>query len=154
MGTDIADRDRPTAVWFRMARASQSWTVGDLVERMQAEIDWAPSRPNYSTYEQGHTVPKPETMARFYRFWSRYGIEPPDLNPAPLEGSGSDTTSNPDLSALASAIRELVEELRASRQERADLLERVEALEAAARLRVQSDGGSVGVQPAPHPSGR
>jgi hypothetical protein len=73
------------------------------------------------------------------------GGYPPDVE----SGEPGLATHLPGLSDLASAISELVAELRAARQERADLLERVEALETAARLRDRSGAGAAGRPTAP-----
>lgn len=57
------------------------------------------------------------------------------------------------IDALVGSVSELVAEVRAARQERDDLLERVGALEAAARLRERSGDGAGDGTPAPHQTG-
>ena len=78
----------------------QPWAVDRLIERMRAEVGWAPSRP--------------KTMATFYRFWKAYGIEPPDLNP-PMAGTGGDTPAVPAaylerIDALLVTVGQLIEQ--------------------------------------------
>jgi transcriptional regulator with XRE-family HTH domain len=129
MGTDI-DREKPTAAWLRASRAGQTmddgaggqkpWTVEELVTRMAAEVGWAPQRPNYSKYENGRAVPSPATLARFVKFWARYDVEPPNLNPASVVASGESTP--PDVAAYLSRIDSLVEQLAADRALIRDLL--------------------------------
>jgi transcriptional regulator with XRE-family HTH domain len=57
---------------------------------------------------------------------------------APVGSGGAFDTASPD---LATAIRELVEELRSARQERAEQEQRLRALEAAVALLAQRDDG-------------
>jgi len=138
MGTDIEDKDKPTAVWFRMARASQTmddgaggqrpWTVDELRAHMQAEIGWAPGRTNYSTYEQGHTVPLPATLAKFYRFWKRYGIEPPDLNPPSMGTSGEAAQPSPDVLALLEKLDRQADVIDAQAKAISGLADQIQAL--------------------------
>ena len=73
-----------------------------------------------------------------------------------METSGSVLNAGPDVSSyltridsLVGTVSELVAELRATRRDRDDLSERVEALEAAARLRDSRDGAAGGGTTAP-----
>lgn len=102
---------RPIPDWLKTSRLSQTmpgerrpWTQDHLLERMQADIGWAPHRPNYSKYESGKATPQPDTLDRFVAFWAIYGIGPPDLNP-PAPAPPEDP------------IRLLVDELRVWRTE-------------------------------------
>jgi hypothetical protein len=104
------------------------------VSDIERVTDWHITRERYSKYESGSLPMGASTRRHFVDYWTSRGVSGPD---AP-SGAGADRdTSAP--ADLAAAIRELVEELRASRLERASLVERVEALETAAMLR----GGSV-----------
>lgn len=103
-----------------------------------------------SAYLPLHLGVRPPTDAEAKVLADWLGYWPEDVEPGEVGSTGD--TSAPGLSELIASLNELVGELRAARQERADLLERVEALETAAKLRGTPGGGGVGVLPAPRVS--
>lgn len=167
---------RPIAEWLVAARQSQidpstgePWTQDKFLEELLADTGWRLHRSNLSAYENGRQTPKGPTLAKFVAFWQGRGVSGPDLSPKSppqseteslvaalraqtdainslaMAGADRDTSVPAD---LASAIMALVEELRASRLERASLEERVAALETAARLADRAAGGTGAVLPA------
>jgi hypothetical protein len=85
------------------------WTYKHLLTLMQAEVGWAPAHPNYSGYELGKSIPEPNTLAKFVKFWQAHGVAGPDLTPP------KPADPPPD---LASALSALAAELAAIRLER------------------------------------
>lgn len=137
----------PVPDWLRETRLSEKradgkpWTQDDLITAMQAEIGWAPHRPNYSRYENGRSKPE-DTLPRFIEFWARRGKPGPDYTPPPP----TETPADP----LASALQALATELKAMRQERESVEARLRALESELQsLRAPQGGGASGGQYAP-----
>lgn len=87
-------------------------------------------------------------MARYFReVAAQQGVAITD--PPMADQAGSGIVTDPGSAELIAALTALVEELRAERRERADLLERVGALETAAKLRDQQDAEDAGTRPLP-----
>lgn len=75
----------PISQWLKSARLSQTnpdtgrpWSQEYLAERVSQETGWKLYREAYVGYERGAGM-QPETLARFVDFWTRYGVEGPDL---------------------------------------------------------------------------
>ncbi len=79
------DRQRAQTIgeWLRANRGLEP--QDKLLARMKAVTGWAPSRPNYSKYENGRTDPTPETLQKFVDFWASQGKAGPDFTPPPPE---------------------------------------------------------------------
>lgn len=123
---------RPIAQWLRSSRLHQTdergeaWTQDQLLERMRADVGWAPHRPNYSAYEQGRSTPNRETLAKFVSFWGMHGVGGPDMEPpAPAR---SPATLEDLIAAMAEDAALRREELEATRQQTAVLMSIVSAL--------------------------
>lgn len=150
----------PIAAWLKASRTAQvhpdtgrPWTQDYFLARIKAETGWAPAYANYNKLEQGKSQPRPETLARLVDFWSRYGVEAPDLTPREAETAPDLATA---LLALARSNEAMATELGELRRERLETAERVEALERAvrelaARLAAQA-GSTSAVRRAPHGS--
>ena len=123
--------------WFRSTRLAQQradgrpWSQDDFVAALEDETGYRLYRTNYSTYETGATTPEPETVAKLLAFWEGRGIVPPEF-PDPEEQEPP-----PD---LPTALMALATELRESREERAAMAERLQALEAAVALLAPQGG--------------
>ena len=129
----------PISAWIVRERKRLGLKPHDLAQRLSAMgLPVADGTPR--TWEAGRS-PSADNIEGLERIFG---------SAAPTEmAGGADSTLTAGLSALVEQISELVEELRASRQERADLLERVEALETAAMLRGPAGGGTAATRPAP-----
>jgi hypothetical protein len=108
----------PIPDWLRETRLSEKradgkpWTQADLIAAMQAEIGWAPHRPNYSRYENGRSKPE-DTLPRFIEFWARRGKPGPDYTP-PKAPVAADPVADA-IREQTKVIRLFVEETRLAR---------------------------------------
>lgn len=140
------DERGPLAAWAYEARVklnlSPEATVRELGRYNPATIRKA------ETLDRHMSRPLWRALTALYpRIAHEKGISIP-IPPGHLAGTGTgDTTLVP--ADLAVAIRELVAELQASRLARADLEERVGALETAAKLQAQPADEGAGVPPVP-----
>jgi len=77
----------PIARWLRTTRERQAmpdgrpWTQDYFLDRLAEAEGWTLARSNYSKYETGAQTPKPETLAKFVRFWADRGEAGPDFTP-------------------------------------------------------------------------
>lgn len=140
-------------VWLAAQRERNRYTqkyVFDALRKRWPELfPWhsGDSLDSYRALEKGRAVPNEDQQAAFLEFYP--GVD------APTEGADeeqSDATAYlTRIDALVGSVTELVGELRAARLVQADLLERVEAMEAAAKLRDRPDD-QVGVGRPPQPA--
>lgn len=122
-------------------RRERDWSATQAHEALHVGLGLgAKSRAAYVAIEDGR--PLREREQEYLRGY--FGGGPTDEDRDPSAGTEANVPAD-----LASAIRELVEELRASRLARVDLEERVGALETAAKLRDRPTVGGGGGKPAP-----
>ena len=135
--TTPAHRKPPLAAWIQRERKRKGWKPKDVVDRLAA-MNLEVSEATVKVWESNaDRRPSPYNIE---------GLEAIFGSPAPhteRAGASSDPALSELLKPLVSALSDLVVELREARQERADLLERVEALETAAKLQDRSDAGAV-----------
>jgi transcriptional regulator with XRE-family HTH domain len=119
----------PIPAWIIRERKRLGLKPRDLAERLSA-AGLPVTEGTVRTWEAGRN-PHPDNVEGLERI---FGTRAPGFMGEP----GDDT---PGSLALATAIRELVEELRSTRQERAEQEQRLRALEAAVALLAQRDDG-------------
>lgn len=131
----------PISAWIVRERKRLGLKPPDLAARLTAMgLPVADGTPR--TWEAGRS-PSPENIEGLERI---FGTVAPNT-----ETSGNGSTLAPEVSALITSISALIEEIRSARRERADLEERVLALELAAKLQGRSPDGANG-EPAAPPS--
>ena len=141
-----AERGRVGA-WAYEARADADLSVEAVVERL-ARAGQPVAAATLRGIEGGSKQPSRRLLKALAGVYGR---------PVPGDNMAGDVlTTSPAITdylsridSLVATVTELVGELRATRQDRDDLLERVGALEAAARLRVPSSAGAVADTTAP-----
>ena len=140
----------PFAAWLRRARTAarpglpKGWKVDEAVRHLERAVPGV-SFAVYREIEAGTRRPSDEQMRAIEHVFGKV----PDFTKSERAGASSDPALSQLLKPLVSALSDLVVELRAARQERADLLERVEALETAAKLQDPPDAGAVDDPTAP-----
>lgn len=127
----------PTGAWAYEARADADLSVEAVVERL-ARVGVPVTAATLRGIEGGSKQPSRRLLRALADVYGR--PVPGDKS----EGAAGETTMPAALASLASAVSDLAAELRESRRERADLLERIEALETAAKLRDRSTAGAGG----------
>ena len=132
----------PVGAWAYEARTDADLSVEEVVARLERTGNGV-SAATIRGVEGGSKKPSRRLLRALAKV---YGLPAP--GDMATTGDGGDTAV-PGLADLIGSISALVEEIRATRRERADLEERVLALELAARLRGSSPDGGDG-EPAAH----
>ena len=150
-----APRVEPSGKWGPWLHAhrtaagrTQKQVFDELRRRWPSLFPWLSetSLDSYRAFEKGRADPTSEQEAAFLEFYP--GSEPPETQPAadrPMVSVPAD---------VIEAISLLVDELRATRQERASLEERIGALETAAKLRDRPTAEGAGTPQSPRVSAR
>lgn len=132
----------PVGAWAYEARTDADLSVEEVVARLERTGNGV-SAATIRGVEGGSKKPSRRLLRALGKV---YGLPVPGDVESP---GGNGDTQAAGLSDLIASLSALVDELRAARQERADLLERIEALETAARLGDPPAVGVAGMRPAP-----
>ena len=128
----------PVGAWAYEARTDADLSVEEVVARLERTGNGV-SSATIRGIEGGSKKPSRRLLRALANV---YGLPAPGDVAEP--GTTGATPEVPGLADLIGSISALVEEIRATRRERADLEERVLALELAARLRGPSPDGEDG----------